>query len=208
LPGTGAALPRLDPNLRLQTGLGVLNLTTTRSDINTQDRVPTGEYLGVRLSDLGFTGREDFEFSATIPKIPSLDVVGQFGIYVGASSVANIRGGLISTPKPGRYGLFLVNNHGGRDSDLNEVGIMSTGDDLRLTMRRVNGRYSLVVENITRGSSNTLAINHPSFLDKELDLFAGLFGANTQSDVCKTLTVRDVTITVWTFQPSTSGSSL
>ncbi len=150
LPGTGAALPRLDPNLRLQTGLGVLNLTTTRSDINTQDHMPTGEYLGVRLSDLGFTGREDFEFSATIPKIPSLDVVGQFGLYVGASSVANIRGGLISTPQPGRYGLFLVSNFGGRDSDLNEVGVMSTGDDLRLTIRRANGRYCLVVENITR----------------------------------------------------------
>ena len=85
---------------------------------------------------------------------------------------------------------------------------MSTGDDLRLTMRRANGRYCLVVENITRGSSNTLAINHPSFLDKELDLFAGLFGANTQSDVCKTLTVSDVKITVWTTQHSTSGSNL
>jgi hypothetical protein len=208
LPGTGGALPRRDPNLRLQIGSGVLNLTTTRSDINTQDRMPTGEYLGVRLTDLGFTGREDFEFSATIPKIPSLDVVGQFGLYVGASSVANIRGGLISTSQPGRYGLFLVNNFGGRDSDLNEVGVMSTGDDLRLTMRRANGRYCLVVENITRGSSNTLAINHPSFLDEDFDLFAGLFGANTQSDVCKTLTVSEVKITVWTTQPSTSGSSL
>jgi hypothetical protein len=208
LPGTGAALPERDPNLRLQTGSGVLNLTTTRSDINTQDRMSTGEYLGVRLSDLGFTGREDFEFSATIPKIPSLDVVGQFGLYAGASSVANIRGGLISTPQPGRYGLFLVNNSGGRDSDLNEVGVMSTGDDLRLTLRRANGRYCLVVENITRGSSNTLAINHPSFLDKVLDLYAGLFGANTQSDLCKTLTVSDVKITVWTIQPTTSGPSL
>jgi hypothetical protein len=208
LPGTGEALPQRDPNLRLQTRLSVLNLTTTRSDINTQVGMPTGEYLGMRLSDLGFTGREDFEFSATISKIPSLDVVGQFGLYVGASRDANIRGGLISTPQPGRYKLFLVNNHGGRDSDLNEVGIINTGDDLRLTIRRANGRYCLVVENTTKGSSNTLAINHPSFLDKELDLFAGLFGANTQSDVCKTLTVSEVKITVWTTQPVPSGPSL
>jgi hypothetical protein len=208
LPGTGMALPARDPNLRLWTEAGALELTTTRSDINTQDRMPTGEYLGVRLSDLGFTGREDFEVSTTIPRIPRLDVVGQFGVYVGASSTANIRGGLIAWPQPHRYGLFLVNNFGGIDSDLNEVGLMTTGDDLRLAMRRIGGRYSLVVENLTRRSSNTLAIAHPSFLDHEQDLFAGLFGANTQSDVSKTLTIKEMKVTIWTTQSSGSGAGV
>ena len=46
----------------------------------------TGEYLGVRLADLGFTGTEDFEISATIPNIPGLKVVGQFGLYAGSRS--------------------------------------------------------------------------------------------------------------------------
>ena len=31
----------------------------------------TGEYLGVRLRELGFTGPEDFEIRATIPSIPA-----------------------------------------------------------------------------------------------------------------------------------------
>src|SRR5207253_641779 len=153
--------------LRLRPDRCALELITTRSDINTQDRMSTGEYLGVRLSDLGFTGTEDFEISATIPNIPGLKVVGQFGLYAGSRSDRNIRGGLISWPQPDTYRLFLVNNSGGRDSDLYEVGLMTTGDDLRLTLRRLGGRFSMVVENLTRRSSGTLAIAHPDFLDGE-----------------------------------------
>ncbi len=82
----------------------------------------TGEYLGVRLQDLGFTGPEDFEICATIPSIPGLKVVGQFGLYAGSHSDRNIRGGLICWPRPDTYRLFLVNNSGGIDSDLYEVG--------------------------------------------------------------------------------------
>jgi hypothetical protein len=200
LPGTGGDLAKNDPNLRLRTDFRALQLTTTRSDINTQDGMPTGEYLGVRLRDLGFTGAEDFEIKATIPSIPGLKVVGQFGLYAGSYSDRNIRGGLISWPRPDTYRLFLVNNSGGTDSDLYEVGLMTSGDDLRLTLRRSGGRYSLVVDDQTRRSSSTLEIAHPAFLDGESDLYVGLFGANTQSDLAKTLTVRDLSVTVWTPQ--------
>jgi hypothetical protein len=202
LPGTGGALPARDPNIRLQPDEHCLELTTTRSDINTQEGMPTGEYLGVRLADLGFTGKEDFEISATIHNIPGLKVVGQFGLYVGASSDRNIRGGLISWPQPDSYRLFLVNNRKGIDQDLYEVGLMTTGDDLRLSLCRKSGRYSLVVDNLTRKSSSTLNIAHPAFLDPEVKLYAGLFGANTQSEQSKTLTIREVKVTVWTIQPS------
>ncbi len=202
LPGTGSALAGRDPNLLLRTDLRALELTTTRSDINTQERMPTGEYLGVRLRDLGFTGAEDFEIRAIIPSIPGLRVVGQFGLYAGARSDRNIRGGLICWPQPDSYRLFLVNNNGGMDSDPYEVGLMSSGDDLRLTLRRIGGRYSLVVDDLRRRSSSTLAIAHPAFLDDEPDLYVGLFGANTQSDLPKTLTVRELSVTIWTPQPS------
>jgi hypothetical protein len=208
LPGTGAALPGRDPNLVLSTPDRSLRLTTTRSDLNTQDHMLTGEYLGLRLHDLGFTGSEDFEISTTIPKIPGLKQVGQFGLYVGAGSTACIRGGLISWAMPDRYGLFLVNNHGGVDSDLNELGLMSTGDDLRLTLRRLGGEFSLLVENLSRRSSSTLTIAHPAFLDAESDLFAGLFGANPQTDVSKTLTITELRCTVWTRQRTLPRSTL
>ena len=204
LPGTGTELPDRDSNLRLRPERRALELTTTRSDLNTQDRLLTGEYLGVRLAELGFTGTEDFEISATIPDIPGLKEVGQFGLYAGSRSDTSIRGGLISrsgvagSPTPDVFRLFLVNNSKGIDTDIYEVGLMTTGDSLRLTLRRLGGRYSLVVDNLTRNSSSTLEIAHPAFLDHERDLHAGLFGANTQSDVRKTLTIRELKVTVWT----------
>jgi hypothetical protein len=198
LPGTGSALPRHDPNLRLRTEERALELTTTRSDLNTGELLATGEYFGFRLADLGFTGKEDFEISATFPNIPGLQVVGQFGLYIGAGHDTNIRGGLIRRPDPDSYRLFLVNNSLGVDHDIYEVGLMTTGDDLRLTLRRVGGRYSLRVHNLKLHSSSTLEIVQPAYLDDEKNLYAGLFGANTQSDHRKTLTIRDVKVTVWT----------
>ena len=81
---------------------------------------------------------------------------------------------------------------------------MNTGDDLRLILRRTAGRDSLVVDDLKRDSSSTLEIAHPAFLDDETDLYVGLFGANTQSDLRKTLTIREVSVTVWTPQASSS----
>jgi hypothetical protein len=204
LPGTGRALPERDPNLRLDTARGRLELTTTNSDINRQFQLHHGEYLGVRLSDLGFTGAEDFAVTATIPDIPALEFVGQFGLYAGARSDRNIRGGLISSRRgePGQYTQFLVNNEQGRDRDLHKVGLLSTGTDLRLTLKRTAGKYALTVANLTAGSSSTLAIRHPDFLDDQRDLYVGLFGANTQSRVPKTLTVKDFAVTVWAVAPA------
>jgi hypothetical protein len=201
LPGTGSELAARDPNLRLFPDRHALELTTTRSDLNTQDMLPTGEYLGFRLADLGFTGKEDFEISTLIADIPGLKVVGQFGLYAGARSNKNIRGGLIRRPDPASYRLFLVNNPDGNDTDIDEIGLINIGDDLRLTLRRLSARYSLELENLTRNSSSTLEIARTAFLDDEKDLYAGLFGANTQSDHRETLTIRELKVTVWTTKP-------
>jgi hypothetical protein len=206
LPGTGTGLPQRDINLKLCPDRRALELTTTRSDLNTQENLSTGEYLGVRLADLGFTGKEDFEISATLPDIPSLKEVGQFGLYAGSRSDTNIRGGLISRSGPGGpatsdfFRLFLVKNNKGVDFDIYEIGLMTTGDNLRLTLRRLEGRFSLVVDNLTRNSSSTLEISQPDFLDPVKDMHVGLFGANTQSEFPKTLTIRDLKVTVWTTQ--------
>src|SRR5262249_30734719 len=101
LPGTGKLLADRDPHLRLDAEKSQLELTTTNSDLNTQYKLQDGEYLGVRLSDLGFSGKEDFAVTVTIANIPALEVVGQFGLYAGATSARNIRGGLIGHREPG-----------------------------------------------------------------------------------------------------------
>ena len=206
LPGTGSALPDRDPNLRLNPEARALELTTTRSDLNQQAGVDVGEYLGFRLSDLGFTGPEDFTISVEMPDIPGLERVGQFGLYAGASGSKAIRGGVLRQ-KDGSYSLFLVNNKGGIDEDVHEVGLTNTGDHLRFTLQREKGRYSLLAENLTRRSSSRLAIAHPAFLDPERDLHVGIFGANTQSDVRKTLTIKELGVTVFTESPARSQDS-
>jgi hypothetical protein len=209
LPGTGARLPEHDPNLRMDPAKGRMELTTTNSDINTQLKVTQGEYVGTRLVDLGFTGAEDFAVTATILDIPALEFVGQFGLYAGTRSDENIRGGVISVKgdadqgkRLGQYKQFLVNDHNGRDADLCEVGLLSTGTDLRLNLKRVGGKYSLTVENLTDGSASTVTIRHPDFLDGARDLYVGLFAANPRSDVHKTLIIKNVSVTVWTVVPA------
>jgi ferric-dicitrate binding protein FerR (iron transport regulator) len=209
LPGTGGKLPEHDPNLRLDPDKAQLELTTTRSDINNKGfRLWQGEYLGMRLSDLGFTGKEDFAVTASIPNIPALENYGQFGLYAGTKSDRNIRGGLIKwgNRDPGFNTQFLVNNDGGTDTDLFRIGLLSPGTDLRLTLRRTGGKYSLAVEqDRTEKGASTLTIRHPEFLDGEPDLFVGLFGATPFRDECSTLTIKEFSVTVWTLSP-TAGS--
>jgi hypothetical protein len=199
LPGTGDGLLLHDEFLRLDPAKGRLELTATRSDLNTQYRLRRGEYLGVRLTDLGFTGTEDFEVTAVFPETPALEFVGQFGLYAGAASDRAIRGGVIKLRKDGaeRYTQFLVNNPDGKDADLYEVGLLRPGTDLRLTLRRAAGRYTLTVEDLTAGGASTLAIRHPDYLDPEADLYVGLFAAEPRSDVGRKLVVREFRATVW-----------
>ena len=132
-----------------------------------------------------------------MPDIPGLERVGQFGLYTGASGSRAIRGGVLRQ-EDGSYSLFLVNNVDGIDRDVHEVGLTNTGDHLRFTLQREKGRYSLLAENLTRQSSSRLAIAHPDFLDPERDLYVGIFGANTQSDVRKTLKIKELGVTVYT----------
>jgi hypothetical protein len=146
LPGTGGGLPGADPNLVVNTADGQLELTTTRSDINRQENLATGEYLGIRLAELGFTGPEDFEVQMVVPNIPALQNIGQFGLYAGAQSDRVIRGGLISRGNDdrtaGRYTLFMTNNDGGVDADSHALGLFTTGDDVRVRLKRTNGKYA------------------------------------------------------------------
>jgi hypothetical protein len=202
LPGTGGQLAAHDDNLLLDPDAGRLTLTTTDSDINRQVNLDAGEYPGVRLSDLGFTGAEDFAVAVAIPNIPALRGAGQFGLYAGTKGDRNVRGGVISKAEPGQYAQFMANNNGGRDSDAQFVGLSSVGDDLRLTLRRTGGKYSLSVDNATAGGSTTLAIRHPDFLDGERDLYVGLFGANSRGEERKTLVIKEVQVTVWTASPA------
>jgi hypothetical protein len=200
LPGTGAQLPVQDPNLRLDASTGSLALTTTRSDLNHRFKLAEGEYPGLRLTDLGFTGEEDFEVSVVVPDIPGLAAVGQFGLYAGSRNDLCIRGGLISQRTANRYSQFFVNNEAGLDQNAMYVGLVETGNDVRLTLRRRAGAYSLTVENLTSGASSALSIRPLASLATERQMFVGFFGANPGSEERQTLSITELSATVWTKQ--------
>jgi hypothetical protein len=200
LPGTGKRLLNADKNLRLDLEEGRLELTTTNTDLNTSFRLDWGEYLGVRLSDLGFTGKEDFAITVAVPDIPELPHVGQFGLYAALDSRQSIRGGMISTKEPKQYRQFIVENREGEDAPPKYVGVGFPGDDLRLTLKREGQHFTLTVENQKTGSTS-LRVRQPDFLEGEKDLKdldVGFFGANTQSNVQRTLKLKEFQVTVWT----------
>src|SRR5262249_61703922 len=121
---------------------------------------------GARLAARACAGSEDFEVSTVFPEIPALEFIGQFGLYAGARSDRAIRGGVLKLRKEGAevYTQFLVNNPDGKDADLYEVGLLRPGTDLRLTLRRLSGNYTLTVENLSAAGATPLPIRHPAYL--------------------------------------------
>jgi len=201
LPGTGKRLKAHDSNLSLNLAQQQLELTTTNSDLNTQYKLDHGEYLGIKLNDLGFTGAEDFALTVVVPNIPPLQKVGQFGLYAGVKSDCTIRGGLLSRKEPELYRQFLVQNQSGKDAPPHFVGLTTPGDDLRMTLRREGKQYALTVENLTTGNKSILEMPQPAFLEGQREIYVGFFGANTQSEIRRTLVLKEFKATVWTVAP-------
>ena len=66
-----------------------------------------------------------------------------------------------SVLQAGRYTQFLVVNRDGRDSRPCKVGLFETGTDLRFTLRRAAGAYTLTVENLSTREASTLTVPDP-----------------------------------------------
>lgn len=198
LSNTGSNLLRHDENLKLDQERGVLEVKATRSDINLQAGLDHGEYLGTKLSELGYSGNEDFEVSMRVLNAPEMTGVGQYGIYIALGSETCIRGGVIDWGnEEGAYKLFLVNTTDGKDHKGNQVGYVAPGSDVELKFRRVDGAYSLEVRNLENGYSNTLGVKNPDFLNSVSDLQVGIFVATPFDDKHATVTIDNFEVTVW-----------
>ena len=202
LPGTGGGLLANDPNWKLSASDGRFELTATASDLNTRFRLEEAEFPGICLSELGFTGKEDFEVAVTLQDIPKMDFVGQFGVYAGTSNNWAIRGGLVSQREPASYRQFAVNTRDGRDKDSYFVGLGNPGDDIRIQLNRTGGKYTMSVENRTSGATSSLSIRHPDFLDGHSDLTVGIFAADPRGMNHKAVHFGAFSATVWTASPA------
>jgi len=61
--------------------------------------------------------------------------------------------------------------------------------------RQARARAS--VSEINPCSTSTITIKHPAFMDDEKDMYAGIFAANTQSQVTRKLSIKGVEAVVW-----------
>ena len=196
LPGTGSNLLADDANLALDTTNGLLTVLSTNSDLNGQQNLGTGEYLGTSLSDLGFTGRNNFRVQAKFVNIQYAEDFDQFGLYVGSDSSHNFRCGWGHIFNPAT--LATINN-GGQDSGggFSNQFVPAVGDTVVLTLSRTHGIYAVSIHNLTHpGQSGTLTIEQPSFLNHSTSLYVGVFAANSGNGNVKTLTVDQYNVKV------------
>jgi len=178
-------------------GSGRLEVTATASDLNTRFGLNQAEFPGVRLTDLGFTGSEDFEVVAAVVDVPAMAFVGQFGVYAGVEADWTVRGGLVSQREEDSYRQFVVNTRDGRDKDAYFIGLGAPGDELQMRLSRIGGKFSMAVENRTSGATSTLATRHPEFVDGKADVVVGVFACDPRGKEHKAVRFGEFTATVW-----------
>jgi arabinan endo-1,5-alpha-L-arabinosidase len=189
LPGTGAMLPANDPNLTLDLATGTLNLRTTRADFNGRAGLPTNSSPGIRLSDLGFNGTQDFAITAVIRPLPTLEFIDPAGIYVGASADAVTRIGTIVWATPERYSSHSIN---GADRDGRFFGFGFNGaDGMVLNITRQAGVWRYFIDGV---EWNPLAPT--TFLDGRADLVAGVFAITPLNGNAKTIEIDSISVVV------------
>lgn len=174
LAGTGASIPANDPNLLLDTGNGVLNITSPTCDFNGQLLMDSAEAVGFNLSTIGFNGTQDFTITGTFTNLPIGTYVNydQVGIFAGLTTTNFVRGGLIFNSDFANLSSYGVGNQNGGD-----IGIATAAappDDMVVTIARAAGVWSLNVNGLSVTPAASLA-----FLNNTNDYTVGLFALDT-----------------------------
>jgi arabinan endo-1,5-alpha-L-arabinosidase len=148
----------------------------------------------VSLSELGFTGTEDFAVTATFRPLVGLEFIDQIGVYVGASSDAVTRAGTIVFGAPERYSVHSENgvDYGGRF-----LGFGFNGSDgITVTITRESGAWHYYVDGVEWNPGSP-----PAFLDGRADLTAGLFAVTPLNGNRKIIEIDGFSVVVATGEP-------
>lgn len=183
LSGTGTGLAANDPNLDIDTAAGVLHITSTLGDINGQSGLPTLEFPGINLSELGFTGTQDFIVTATFSNVPDNTVLKSFdqlGLYVGRDSAENTQGMIINFDFFGNDNEFASRNiRAGVEAN----GIFSLAPtpsgQVTFTISRSAGVWTTQLAGSFGVSTKNPSVSPQTFLGSDNDLTAGVFVVNT-----------------------------
>lgn len=180
LPGTGASLAPDDPNLSLDPTEGVLTIISTRSDYNGQIGLDSNGSVGINLSDLGFTGAEDFAVSATFRPWPTPAFIDQVGIFVGGDAGTLTRAGAIVLSEPQRLSVHTQNgsDHHPRFGQ----GGIDNASGLAVTILREAGVWRSFINAVEWNPTDGGGKVDPEALNALTDLTAGVFAIHPLND--------------------------
>src|SRR5262249_1980784 len=146
LRGSGANITGNDTNLLLQTSAGALQLRTSPgADFNGNANMANATVVGVNLSDLGFTGENDFVAKATFINLTNLHAYpDQLCLVVGTATTNLIRAGFINFDQyhsgADANEAFGANTSNGVDSSPRFFGAV-VGSTMTVEIRRSSGAW-------------------------------------------------------------------
>jgi hypothetical protein len=188
LSGTGANITGNDPNTVLDTGAGVLHLT---SPLNTDPNGVVGagdlEYLGLQLAPLGFNSTRDFSVTANFLNVPGDDIMDSFdqvGVFVGTTAQSGTRAMVINFDAFTNTNEFAaVNSVGGGDVGGSFNVTPTPIGNMSITIARSGGvwTYTLIGTSGTFIGTATRTPAQPTFLNSLNDLTVGVFTASTNA---------------------------
>lgn len=191
LPGTGTAVPAWDGALALETaGTGALALTSTQADFNGGAGAAVNRSVGLALSELGFTGTEDFAVAAVFRAPPTLGTVDQAGVYVGLDAANLTRAGAI------RFGTapegYAVHTAAGTDGGGRFGGAFTPTDGFEVMIQRVGGVWRYLVDGVEVTPQVGGVANAPGFLNGRAGLHVGVFAITPFNATPKVLRVESL----------------
>ncbi|HEX5220614.1 MAG TPA: LamG-like jellyroll fold domain-containing protein [Verrucomicrobiae bacterium] len=183
MPGSGGNIAGNDTNLLLRTAQGLLQLRTSPgADFNGQANLANASVVGIDLSDLGYTGEQDFVAKARFVNLTNRNAFpDQLCLVVGTTTSNLIRAGFINFDQyhggtDANEGT-AVNTISGIDSSSRFFGAV-VGDTMTVEIRRASGRWYVTVNGFDRlpnaNTDGTGAPAQPGFLDSATNLFVGV----------------------------------
>lgn len=198
LSGTGTGYQSSDPNLTLDTENSSLLIRSTETDLNGQAGVATTSAVGFKLSELGYTGSENFSVTARFAPIIGLENIDQVGLFVGTSATTLTRAGIIQTANP--EGLAVHTQSGSDNNATFDQSAFDLSDGLTVTISRVNSAWAYIVD----GAPISPQVANASFLDASNDLTVGVFAINPLNSNSKTVALETLYASVATDQLRTT----
>jgi len=198
LAGTGTSYSNSDPNLTLDTVNASLLIDSAQADFNGQAGVTATSAVGLKLSDLGYSGSENFTVTARFAPITGLESIDQVGVYVGTSATTLTRAGILQSANP--EGLAVHTENGTDNNATFDQSTYDLSDGLTVTISRTDELWTYTVD----GISISPQVANAAFLDSANDLSVGVFAINPLNSNSKTVELKSLDVTVATDQIRTT----